>query len=257
MTATFFGDSSAPLFGYYHPPRGASTRTAAVLLCGPAPQEYMRTHGAFHKLAEMLSREGIAALRFDYYGTGDSAGDIDTASLRAWQSNVATAAQELRDLAAVSRISAVGFRLGAMLAASSGVPFQDLVLWEPVVTGEDYMRHLELIQRVQIDRNPRPPWRLFDRPEELLGFRMTRSHEAELRAIELHRQPRPDAERITVAVSQASALAHTLVAAWSAEGRSTNLLEVPDEATPSGQEDLQAALLSNVMLKAIVSRLSS
>src|ERR1041385_3953899 len=134
MIPNFFGSSDNPLFGVYHPPRGARPRDTGVLLCYPAPQEYMRTHWAFRKLAWMLAKEGFHVFRFDYFGTGDSAGATEEGRIATWRDNVVTAARELRDLASVTKVAAVGFRLGATLAATArDLPLTDLVLWEPVV----------------------------------------------------------------------------------------------------------------------------
>jgi len=256
MGATFFGDSSRPLFGYYHPPRGPQSRSVGVLLCGPAPQEYMRTHWAFRKLADLLARAGFGVLRFDYYGTGDSAGHGKESSLEVWRGNVATAAQELRDLSLAPHVSAVGFRLGAALAATSGVRLRDLVLWEPLVSGQRYMAHLETIRAHYYRLNPRPAQPLHVRGEELLGFPMPRQHEAEVRAVDLHNVSRPQAERISVMVSEPDRSLQALVSAWSTGGAAPTVTEVQEGEGGGRKDDVQAALLSNVMLNAIVARLT-
>src|SRR4051812_9992414 len=171
MIPSFFGKSEAPLLGVYHPPRGTAPRDTGVLLCYPAPQEYMRTHWAFRKLATMLAKEGFHVFRFDYFGTGDSAGDSGEATLSKWRENVALAARELRDVASVTKISAVGFRLGAALVATADdLMLTDLVLWEPVVRGLVYLGELEAIQTRRLSLDLDPPWRASERPAELLGF---------------------------------------------------------------------------------------
>jgi pimeloyl-ACP methyl ester carboxylesterase len=255
MGATIFGNSREALFGFYHPAKG-KTRDVGVLLCGPAPQEYMRTHWAFRKLAELLARAGFHVFRFDYYGTGDSAGDTSSGSLATWRANIATAAQELRDVASVQRVVAVGFRLGALLAASSPVNFSQLVLWEPVVHGERYMMELESVQRALLRQNPAPPWKSGERPAELLGFAFPRALEAEVRALDLTRTPAPKAARVTVMVSEASGPFQQLVRGWSASGLKVALKEVRDDEAAARSGEVQAALLSNTMLNAIVSELA-
>lgn len=251
MGATFFGNSREALFGFYHPARGR-TRDVGVLLCGPGPEEYMRTHWAFRKLAEMLARAGFHAFRFDYYGTGDSAGATDSGSLEVWRDNVATASRELRDVSSVQRVVAVGFRLGALLAATSGVAFHELVLWEPLVRGERYLEELESVQNALLRQNPEPPWHPSARPEELLGFPLPRAFEAKLRALDLTQAPPPKA-RTTILVSKVDDQFRALESAWSANGAAVKLDEVPDEEAQGG---IQAALLSNTMLNAIVARLA-
>ena len=46
-----------------------------TLILGDDFYEYMRTHKAVRQLTMMLAKAGYHLLRFDYFGTGDSAGD--------------------------------------------------------------------------------------------------------------------------------------------------------------------------------------
>jgi pimeloyl-ACP methyl ester carboxylesterase len=145
VSPMFFGDAARRLFGVYHAPERAA-RDAGVVLCYPGPQEYRHTHWAFGKLAAMLAKDGFPTLRFDYFGVGDSFGDTEAASLAQWTADIALAANELRDQAGVRRISLVGMRLGAALAAGAceaGLRVKDLVLWEPVISGARYLAELE------------------------------------------------------------------------------------------------------------------
>ncbi|HEX4337014.1 MAG TPA: hypothetical protein VH062_13945 [Polyangiaceae bacterium] len=251
MNPSFFGSSDAPLFGMYHPPAGGRPRDEGVLLCYPAPQEYMRTHWAFRKLATMLTRKGFHVFRFDYFGTGDSAGASDEGSLATWRANVATAASELRDLASVTKISAVGFRLGAAIAATArDVTFNSLVLWEPVIKGAAYIDQLENLQERHNAKILEPPWSGRDRPPELLGFPLPVSLEREIRELDLLRAPPSNAARVGLMVSVDAPPASELKAAISKCSREATLVHVPDPEATGGTE-LQAALLSNDMLNAI------
>jgi pimeloyl-ACP methyl ester carboxylesterase len=147
-TSYFFRQSGKQLFGCYHLPRGAAR--GAVLLCQPQGAEYQRCHRAFRLLADQLARAGLAALRFDYFGSGDSAGDGIDGDLDQWRRDVAAALEECRTRWGHTRIAAVGLRLGAtlaVLAAQDAGLLDALVLWEPVVSGRAYLDDLEARHR--------------------------------------------------------------------------------------------------------------
>ena len=46
MEAMFFGQSTAPLYGVYHPANLSSDRMEGIVICPPFGQEYMRSHRA-------------------------------------------------------------------------------------------------------------------------------------------------------------------------------------------------------------------
>jgi pimeloyl-ACP methyl ester carboxylesterase len=257
MIPSFFGSSDSRLFGVYHPPRTSRPRDTGVLFCYPAPQEYMRTHWAFRKLAAMLAREGFHVFRFDYFGTGDSAGDSAAGNMVTWRSNVVTAARELRDVASVSKISAVGFRLGAALAATvSDVSFTDLVLWEPVVRGPVYLAELEALQARSVALDLRSPWAAEPSVSELLGFPFHAGMRQEVRAVDLISAPAPRAARTAIMVSEERSRFRELERSLQSKGSEVVFQHIPEDVQPGSTGELQAALLSNTMLQAITAHLA-
>lgn len=149
----FFGESSEQLYGVYHP--GQSSR--GVLLCYPLFQEYMRSHWACRQLSAALTARGFHVFRFDYFGTGDSAGDLTTASLDRWVENTHAAAKELRDTAGISRVTVVALRGGAIVAANAlqgGLRAERLVLWDGVREGAPYMESLIAMHEERKGRAP-------------------------------------------------------------------------------------------------------
>ena len=152
MTPFFFGTRQRRLFGVYSPARaparsaasGAGTR--AVVLCNPWGQEYLRAHRALRHLAGLLNDTGVHVLRFDYFGTGDSTGDMPDASLAGWQDDIETAIDELKDTTDAARVGLVGLRLGGTLAARVAArrrkDVDSLVLWDPVASGAAYLDEL-------------------------------------------------------------------------------------------------------------------
>lgn len=143
MTPFFFGASPRRLFGVYDPAvRSPSEGLRAAVICNPWGPEYIYAHRALRQLARRLSLAGFHTLRFDYFGTGNSAGDMVDADLLGWKNDIETAMDELTDLAGVKQVALVGLRLGATLAASVVCRRQKgigaLVLWEPIFDGTAY-----------------------------------------------------------------------------------------------------------------------
>ncbi len=144
MTPLFFGDPAAPLFGALNEPPAGAERGHGVLICPPIAQEHVRTHWALRQLASALARAGFHVLRFDWFGVGDSAGVGGEGGVARWVEDARDAAQELRDASGLRKISVVGLRLGATLAALAGRKLkpQSLVLWDPILDGARYLREL-------------------------------------------------------------------------------------------------------------------
>ena len=263
MTPSYFGRSERQLLGIHHPPRGRQAWDFAVLLLYPAPQEYMRAHWAFRRLATQLAREGVACLRFDYSGTGDSAGALADATAAHWLEDIATAGEELADLAGVSRLSLVGFRLGATLAAhaaratagaGAGGRLRDLVLWEPVVQGARHLEELRALEARQAAES-RTPRRATPGVEELLGFELAPPLRDSIAALDLLALPPPPAERTLLAVSEESPDARALQRHWEAGGAMVDCQLVREEGGGDASQ-VGSAMLGSRILQEIVSSLT-
>lgn len=153
MPALFFGDSASPLFGFHTEPAGDRDKSHGVLVCPPIAQEHVRTHWALRQLAQALSRAGFHVFRFDWFGTGDSAGSLEEATLDRWVLDAEAAAAELRDTSGLRKISVVGLRLGASIAALAArrVKPRALLLWDPVADGARYLADLDALQRAMLE----------------------------------------------------------------------------------------------------------
>lgn len=122
-------------------------------MCYPFGQEYMRAHRAFRQLALILSGKGYHVLRFDYRGTGDSAGDVQGLCVGDWLHDIESAVQELKDMTGVPGVTLVGLRMGALLAgvtASRRRDINSLVLWDPFISGAAFLAELQCM----LDRAP-------------------------------------------------------------------------------------------------------
>ena len=146
-TQVWFGPAERPLYGWVSMPAGGLARAGAIL-CPPMGEEGRSAHRTFRRLAESLADQGIVALRFDYDGTGDSAGlQDDPDRVASWLASVEAARQLLHDLGAPD-VAAVGMRLGGTLAgcqAAASTPFSSLVLWDPCLSGRTFLREGEAL----------------------------------------------------------------------------------------------------------------
>jgi alpha-beta hydrolase superfamily lysophospholipase len=102
-------------------------------------------------LAERLESLGLCALRFDYDGIGDSAGDSnDSDRVSAWLASTARAVALVRSTG-VNQVTVVGMRLGALLgaqAAAEGGGVDQLVLWDPCVSGRSFLTEQRAIAAI-------------------------------------------------------------------------------------------------------------
>jgi pimeloyl-ACP methyl ester carboxylesterase len=141
----FFGQAPRSLFGIYRATPAREPRRTGVVLCYPFGQEYMRAHRAFRQLAMLLGKSGFHSMCFDYYGTGDSSGDAGDVAIAEWVEDARMAADELIETAQLDRVAFVGLRLGAAVAAMAAAGRSDvehLVLWDPAISGADYLAEI-------------------------------------------------------------------------------------------------------------------
>jgi pimeloyl-ACP methyl ester carboxylesterase len=255
MTPHFFGDPDRQLFGVHHAPGDRPAGDQAVILCPPAPQEYMQTHWAQRRLATLLARAGVHVLRFDYYGTGDSAGETDAGTLEQWEQDILVAERRIRELSGSQRISFVGYRLGAVLAwrASLAGPTRprDLVLWDPVIHGGTYLDELRVAEAAFVSRllyYPRPT----EPPTELWGYPFPVAQRVGTEAIDLLKEPLPNATRVHLYVGRETHETRALSARLQAAIKRFSSDCVPEEGAKGS-----GALLSNRILQVIGGALSA
>ncbi|MHB1133200.1 MAG: SDR family NAD(P)-dependent oxidoreductase, partial [Chloroflexota bacterium] len=255
----FFGRPESPLYGCYHPPATVPSRDCGIVVCQPMAQEYIRSHRACRQLATRLARAGFPVLRFDYYGTGDSGGESEDARVALWRANLEHAVQELRARSTASRVSLVGLRLGATLAMMFGAEQEmvdDLVLWEPIVSGPSYLA--EIIARHEEALNyftTRPKREKGDAGgNEVLGFALSEAMQAELAAIDLLSLSRRPANRALVLQRQLTPAARSLTEHLQVVGSQSVLRHVA--APEIWTEDPDKALVPHETLENIVAWLS-
>jgi fermentation-respiration switch protein FrsA (DUF1100 family) len=150
-TFVFLSDQGDTLRGTLTIPNGRKRFPAVVLITGSGPQDRnseILGHKPFLVLADYLTRSGIAVLRYDERGVGESGGSFETATTEDFGKDAASAYRSLIKLKRVDK-KRVGFfghseggwsaliannELGSsppaflIMAAASGLPAKDLLL---------------------------------------------------------------------------------------------------------------------------------
>lgn len=248
-TPFFFG-ARGGLFGMYHAPALHARR--AVLMCPPLGQDLIRCHRVYRQLAQALAAQGLAVLRFDYHGTGDSAGGSAEVDWDRCIADAVTASAELRSRSGVDRVVAFGARLGGSvaLAAADRARFTEVIAWDPVLDGDEYVGALDAMQaalREDGDRFTRPRSHA-DVAEQWLGFDIGESLRHQLSALSL------DGANVPTLVLDS--LPTVPQPRWDRIVSSRGTVAVIGPPTPwNDLRRLEAAILSQPLIQAVSGRL--
>ena len=193
----YFGPADRPLFGWLHTGSSGPGNGWGIVFCNPMGYEAISGHRTIRAAAEHAAAQGCATLRFDYDGTGDSAGqDTDAERLDAWMSSINTAIDQLRSATGVTRICLWGLRFGATLAVLVIHRRHDvraLYAVAPVMNGRKYLRELRTLALT--GSGPRDTGEL----QEVAGFITTPETRAAIAAVDLNNIELPMTTRMRVA----------------------------------------------------------
>lgn len=169
-----FSSGGVPLHGLYYEPAAHSEPQGVAVICDPFAEEKKCAQRVLAEAGRVLSGIGIAALHFDYRGTGDSAGRFVDFGPTQWREDIQTAMEFARSYSDVPRVGLLGLRLGASLAAhiaeqNAGVAW--LVMWEPIIAGQQFVR--ENLRRSLIKA-------MLTQGEEFSAQQVTDAHQAAL-----------------------------------------------------------------------------
>ncbi len=179
-------------------PSTAKPPSHGVVFCNPLGQEAIRTHRMYRVLADRLAAAGLAVLRFDYYGTGDSAGSDSDGEPSGWVEDSLAACELLQSRTGCTALSLFGMRLGANLALRAATrmptPPRAVLLWDPIVDGRRYLEQLRRAHECALATaygarwTTEPALRAFHAPaghSEVLGFVLSVDLERGLTGIRL------------------------------------------------------------------------
>lgn len=130
--------------------RSAGAPRGHIVYIPPFGEEMNRCRAHVAQQARDFAASGYYCTLLDFYGTGDSEGELKEASLACWRNNISLTLQTLT-AEAPAPVTLWGTRLGAIVAAdyidSGDIEVTELLLWQPVTSGKRYVTQL-LRQRV-------------------------------------------------------------------------------------------------------------
>ena len=133
-------------FCLLHPPLGGDPAANCVLHIHAFGEELNSCRRSAALLARQLASRGLAVLQIDLLGCGDSSGDFADADWNIWQNDLHIALAFLQQQYA-GKIHLWADRLGALLAMRLALQypqrFDQLLLCQPVVDGQQYTHQLQ------------------------------------------------------------------------------------------------------------------
>ncbi len=133
------------VFGVLHMPEGQfGTKVPVVLFCHGFGGHKSGKFRLNVRLAEMLSKIGIASLRIDFRGSGDSEGDFADTTIQTQLEDARVGLQYLLEHTGIdpNKIALVGRSLGGAIAtqlASEFTKLKALALWCPLFDAKPWM----------------------------------------------------------------------------------------------------------------------
>ncbi|MBA2728237.1 MAG: alpha/beta fold hydrolase [Parachlamydiaceae bacterium] len=142
------------IFGVFHRPL-TKAKCPAVLICHGLGGNKVGKHRVYVTLAHLLASSGIAALRIDFRGSGDSEGEFSEMTIDNEVSDALQALEFLKNDSQVdsSRIAIFGRSFGgviAILAANMLGGIKSIGLWAPVFSGEQWRHQWEMIKSANL-----------------------------------------------------------------------------------------------------------
>jgi pimeloyl-ACP methyl ester carboxylesterase len=150
MIPSFFGPQDKIKYGVFHPAVGSGAKGRGIVICDALFDEAIRAHRALRYASESMAAARWNSFRFDYYGTGDSAGDTEDFGLTQACQDINQAVEELKAMAALSGVFILGLRLGGALAMCCATERPDIrgaILWDPVIDGQSVIDEYEQLAK--------------------------------------------------------------------------------------------------------------
>ncbi|MBS4168476.1 alpha/beta hydrolase [Parachlamydia sp. AcF125] len=150
--AVVLSNEENKLFGILHRPL-VSPPYPGVLICHGFGGNKLGRHHLYVSLAQLLAKEGIATLRLDFRGCGDSEGNFEEVNFENLLSDAKAGLKFLQKdpLIHPARLGLLGRSLGgalAVLLASHTHAFKTICLWAPLFSAEEWKEKWKLLQTI-------------------------------------------------------------------------------------------------------------
>ncbi len=132
----FFRSNNHQLYGMLYEPVEENKNSEAFIILHPFAEEKKSSQKVLVDIARSLSYKGNSVMLFDFYGCGDSEGNLSDASLTQWLEDILSASSFLKEKTNKKNINLIGLRLGAylgMIYTANNDDANKLVLIEPVI----------------------------------------------------------------------------------------------------------------------------
>lgn len=148
------------LRGMLHIPEGTEGRIPMIPIFHGFTGNKMELHFIFVKLSRMLEKQGIASVRFDFGGSGESDGDFKDMTMSKELEDAKNILQYVKtlDFVDLNKIGIIGLSMGgavaSMLAGDCKEDIKSLCLWAPagnmanLITGGIKEEEMEYIKKV-------------------------------------------------------------------------------------------------------------
>lgn len=141
--AVTFLNEGQKIFGVLHRPLEVKEKIPGVIICCGLAGSKCGKFRIFVRLAEKLAEKGIATLRFDYRGSGDSEGDFSEITIENEVSDTLAALDFFSKASGIDskRLGILGRSLGGAIAILATRRFQrikSIALWAPVFKSDPW-----------------------------------------------------------------------------------------------------------------------
>ncbi|MAD74813.1 MAG: glycosyl transferase [Rheinheimera sp.] len=152
VNSGFYPFSSGQLF--LHAKVDIATENA-VLILPPFAEEMNKTRHLINTVMQQLAAADCNCFMLDNFGTGDSEGDLDQASVGIWRNDIQQFIALLQQ-DGYQRLSVVAIRFGALQLFdllnndALGLPMQNIVLWQPIFDVKKFWQQFVRIKVAEV-----------------------------------------------------------------------------------------------------------